>query len=462
MSQRSPSIDSRPPSTAAIPRRDAVASESTHENQRGQLGPDERSGYEAGNEAQWGDTPNPFARVLAASEPTAKSRFLRAAKTLVATLALAALLLTGLFFGKQFLLSQLVASLDGLGSAGKQNRLTQIAGFGTDAIAPLVGQLVADEEAVSATAFELLRKMQNDWITLPPAAGRAAHDRLVDAIANTFAVSLGPPANVEPNDAAGRRAGCSPASRARAQELVQQSVLEFSATPSLNSELLVAANRLLGELEVAGASAVQSPALQPAAPQSAAPRARLVRSAARLRGAADSTPVQSGGRPSTPVQRSGWTDWPPPASMQTARIVRSTAGQTRLGVAASSPGNEGRLQEVPRGVTVPLGRVSSQESVAVGPVPETLQAPAAVVAARRPVDGVIQVAAHQEDASLDTLGSEELLELLGDADRRVRLQAASALAQTQDAAVLAALRQRVVDEPDPHVAARIRRILDLF
>ncbi len=452
----------------------------------------------------WGDTPNPFSRVLAAGEPSAKSRFVRATKTLAVTLALTALLMAGGFFGKQFLLAQLIAGFDELDSAAKQNRLMQIADFGSDAVEPLVEKLAAEEDAVSASAFTLLQQMQNDWITLSPPDAQTAHNRLIRAITTTFCPPLQP----------GRPAGSNPVQRARASELVRQSVLEFSSAPAQSTDLLAAANRLLTELD---AHASTEPTLVDSP----------VKLGAEKRSHSVAKVVQLSGS----IRQSGWTDWPP-GRAPTAQIVRSGMRQAKFDddeqlntpIAAAT-----NLQALPPGVMAPLRQIMPRDASAARDANAAL---APVLAARSPVGRLIQVAAKSDeealatrcDAPLATLseaaligqlaspaaddaelarvelvergfskpqvelaanwsaaGPEERLQLVdslahsgqlesapwlsvafSDPDRRVRLRVASALEKTQDAAVLVKLRQQLGREADPHVAARIRRILDLF
>lgn len=462
----------------------------------------------------WGDTPNPFARVIAASEPSAKSRFVRAVKTLVVTLMLTVLLMAGVFFGRQFLLAHWITGFDDLDAAAKQSRLTQIAGFGFDAIEPLVDKLVAEDDAVSASAFTLLQQLQNDWITLSPADAQSAHHRLIGAIAATFC----PPRKPAPSARqSGQTDRPNPLQRARASELLRQSVLEFSSAPAQSGELLAAANGLLATLDVRAPSQpmlVDSP----------------VKLAAETRPHSVSKVVQF----SSPVRQSGWTDWPP-GRPPAARIVRSGTRQANFSAEqpASSTAARSHLQSLPPGVMAPLRPISPAPTnpapPADAPHPDHAARPAGaamspVLATRHPAGRVIQVVAHRDEevvatrrdaawieqlaspvagqselarmelvqrgltppqvqlarnwstaapaqrlALVDSLAHSGQLEsalwlsvALGDPDREVRLRVASVLEKTDDTAVLAKLRKQLARESDPHVAYRIRRILDRF
>ncbi|MCM2374283.1 HEAT repeat domain-containing protein [Aporhodopirellula aestuarii] len=440
-------------------------------------------------EAAWSDDgPNPFALVLESSEPSIKSRFFRAFKTMIATLALTSVLLAGVFFGKQFLLSRLVAGFDDLDSTGKQSRLVQIASFGVDAVEPLVDKLISDDDAVSESAFTLLQQMQNDWITLKPDAAKAVHGRLMSAIAATYHSHIGESTTLSPRQLA------------RARELVRQTILEFSGsaggerqTSDEVQSLLAGANRLMVALNV------QPPA-----------NATLAKSGVKLMQNDQALEVSPTGR------RSGWTDWPPPSNSTNASIVRS--GSKLNAAAPSSDVPREKLQAVPEGVTVPLTQVE----------PRVIRSPSQVVSARPPVGQTITMTTHLVDSPLSALSDEtvirhlanpdamlagqakaELIQrgfsdaqlemagaialagpldrmrlvdslvhssrlnsgpwlsmLLDDPDRRVRLHVASTLATTlatgKDEAVLERLRQRLTREEDDYVAAKLRRILDLL
>jgi hypothetical protein len=436
--------------------------------------------------------------VLSAAEPSAKSRFLRAAKTLLATLALTLILLSGVFFGKQFLLSRLVADFDSLDATNKQTRLIQIASFGTDAVQPLAEKLFSDDDAVSETAFTLLQKFQNDSITLKPDASYAVHRRLIASIATTSQSRQHAPPTTQ--------------QLARARELIRQTVLAFSpnavpdavatAQPSTVATtggdvpaLLVSANRLLSEL----GTHLNNPAI-------------IVSSGVKISPPSQALSVSSAGRDA------GWTDWPPPSRLPAAQIIRSGTKPEQLGSLESSElpdADSGGLQSVPRGVTVPLGDVASSPSITSPPQP--------VLAARPPVGRVLHMTSHLVDSPLEALSDETVVRhlanpdsmlasrarselvargfsgnqlematalaaagpedrmrladalidspelksgpwlsmLLDDPDRRVRLHVASTLATTQDSAVMERLRQRLAREEDAHVAFRLRRILGL-
>ncbi|WP_236620929.1 HEAT repeat domain-containing protein [Rhodopirellula sallentina] len=437
------------------------------------------------------DGPNPFALVLESSTPSAKSRLLRAVKTMLAIIALTVVLLGGVFFGKQFLLSRLVAGFDELDATAKQNRLVQIASFGSDAVEPLVEKLIAEDDAVSESAFSLLQQMQNDWITLEPESARAVHSRLLKAIASTY------------RERVNASSALSTRQYARARELVRQTILEYSGSPAEGGQtpegvqsLLAGANRLL---------AVLTP---PTSPNATIARSGLKIDPQHAQGETSPTALSATDR------QSGWTDWPPPSQREPGRsanasIVRSGS---KLNQPERGPGDDAKLQPVPEGITVPLTTVE----------PRVIRSGSQVVAARPPVNQPIKMTAHLADSPMAVLSDETVIRhlanpdkllagqanaelvqrgfsdaqlemasaialaspqdrirlidtlvhssqldsgpwlsmLLDDSDRRVRLHVASTLATTNNPAILEKLRQRLNHERDAHVAARLRRVID--
>lgn len=450
----------------------------------------------SGDADAWSDEiPNPFSLVMQAHEPSARSRFVRAVKTMAVTLALTAVLLAAFFFGKQVLLARLLADFDDLDPAAQHARLVQIASFGVAAIQPLVTKLADDRDEVSESAFTLLRQMQKDWLTLSPQTAVGTHAKMIAAIDLTFCA---PGATRSEENSAARSKQL-----ARARELVRQTILEFPppahremSTATDVQQLLASTNRLLADLEGKAAST-----------------AIVVSAGGELDPLGDLSDASGASR------RSGWTDWPPPPQSASAQIIRSGS---RLEIAAdgeirneirsdSDSATSDDLQLLPEGETAPLSQLAPN-------LPEHQES---VVAARRPVGRVIQMSTHVVDSPLAALNDEtvirhlanpdaiwaerargELIQrgfsevqletatalavaspedrirlidalvhksgldsgpwlsmLLDDSDRRVRLHVAAALAQSQDAVIVQRLRERLAREEDAHVAARLRRIL---
>ncbi|TWT95468.1 HEAT repeat domain-containing protein [Neorhodopirellula pilleata] len=463
------------------------------------------------------DAPNLFSLARDSSQSALTKRMWRGIKTMLAVLLVTSALLGSVYLGKQWLLHQLVAGLDELDTTGKQNRLIQIASFGTAAIEPLAERLVDEQDEISESAFVLLQKMQNDWITLGPDDAIAAHERLVTAIANAYGIHDGE-----------QPLASNLTSRhiARGRELLNQTILEFaSLDPNQNATTnrlsglnqtestkvgpVEQATRLLDRMRFSDAS--RSPAFVTTASRRVLPE-----------------------RVSRSDGRSGWTDWPPP---QQDRSVRSTPAQiVRSGGKPDSldePGPQSdRLQPVPSGVTVPLSEIVSPSR------------PTKVLAARQPLPtqiadrtpastpSAVQMATHLAGASLapspltvlddetvirhlanpDALVAEQaktelesrgftpaqmemahaiavagppdrirlvdslvhssqidsgpwMSMMLDDPDRGVRLHVVSTmaamLANRQDPGLEQRLRRRLAREQDAHVAKRIRNVLDL-
>lgn len=345
------------------------------------------------------DTPNPFAMGVANANPTVLQRLWRGTKTVFVTLLLTTALLSAVYFGKQWLLVQLISGFDGLDANTKQTRLIQIASFGNAAIDPLVKRLIDSDDSVSESAFVLLQKMQNDWITLDVSASMKPHEQLVASIGRTYGVQL---------ETAAEDRRLTDKQIARGRELLNQTVLEFASagtgeaialTPE-TSNLIRSANQLLEQLRQTYST--QRPAT-------------LVKNT--------ETTLQN---------RAGWTDWPPKAQ----RLDISP--NSRFGDASPrAPGTpvetSHRLQAVPSGVTVPLSQIVSSARK-----PKVLAAK--LVAVPRPTENLdsiderdsrgestLQMTNHLTESPLAALDDETVIRHLANPDTLIVRQAQSEL-----------------------------------
>lgn len=462
------------------------------------------------------DTPNPFAMAMSAPNRSLKKRLWRSVRTLLATLAITAILLGSVYFGKQFLLNRLVDGLDRLEPTAKQTRLLQIASFGDAAIRPLVACLVDPDDAASESAFRLLQKMQNNWITLDGKSALAAHRVLVSAMQSTYAK------HIREDQTMGDLTG---PQLSRGRELLNQTVLEYAANDSTET----------GSYRSTAAFRADA--------------SEVVRSANALIDVISSRPGSEGsevaGDRSAESRRhigldskTGWTDWPPRS--HSAQVIRSGPRTTSVARGPAvldgisevvSEGAEGspddRLRPISPGVTVPLGQIVTPR-------------PPKVLAARRPVnatgsfaddpasaDSGVRLTTHLSQSPMTALGDETVIRhlanpdamitgqakteligrgftpsqlemaqnlatagpadrirlvdalvhssqfdsgpwlsmLLDDPDRKVRLHVVSTLAPSlandRDPALLKRLRERLDREDDWHVATRIRKSLEL-
>lgn len=467
------------------------------------------------------ETPNPFSLARGPSESALTHRLWRGLKTTAAILLVTGVLLGGVFLGKQWLLHRLVAGLDDLDIAAKQNRLIQIASFGTAAIEPLVDRLVDDHDEVSESAFVLLQQMQNDWVTLEQDDAIAAHERLVTAIAISYGIQKGDqkaPKNLTSQQIA------------RGRELLNQTILEFAALDhdQSHSEVQRAAEHPSSRSLVESANELLDRMRFP----DVAPSPSLMATASRGVASDNGSGLD---------ERSGWTDWPPPNQDQSVRswpaqIVRS--GEKTASADAAEQ-EAGRLRAVPPGVTVALSQIVSPSR------------PTKVLAARRPVEppqdggvvrpsgsgqvgetfqsgaSVVQMTTHLAHSPMTVLDDETVIRhlanpdaliaeqakselvargftpaqmemaqaiavasppdrirlidslvhssqldsgpwlsmMLDDPDRSVRLHVVSTLAATlanrNDPGLVQRLRRRLSREQDAHVAKRLRNVLDL-
>lgn len=455
------------------------------------------------------DVPNPFSLVAQPSGPGISQRLWRGMKTSIATLLVTAVLLGCVYFGKQFLLDQLVADFDKLDSKAKQTRLIQIASFGTAAVEPLVDRLVDPADEVSESAFVLLQRMQNDWITLQQDDAILAHRKLVTAIAISYGMQKSdkpaPESLTQPQIARGR-------------ELLNQTILEFASGSSGDE---VSGNGDQGNRD---ANVSRQTGLLVQSANQLLQRMRLPVSSTNVADRSGTLPNRLSNSNISIEDRSGWTDWPRPStSNRPSARDGNGSGSAQIVRSGGRPGfdddGEG-LKPVPRGVTVPLTQIV------------TPSRSSKVLAARRPIqptrrEPTVQMATHLAESPLTVLDDETVIRhlanpdaliaqqanaelvrrgftaaqlemahavavakpqdrirlidslvhssqlnsgpwlsmMLDDPDRHVRLHVVSTLAATianrKDPAVTERLRRRLAREQDSHVATRLRKVLDL-
>ena len=166
------------------------------------------------------DQPNPFAfAAIEGFQPVnsggksgrgrsnAKAALIKAAKyLLMITVVFAALLAVRQVSGT-WLLNRLTHDFDTLAPTDQQKRLAQIEGFGRAAVPHLVASMAAEQISTGRTAYDILRRFQNQWTVLDPKASTKRHRELVAAI-----ISVAPRL---PDDRTGW-----------ATSLVQQSIME--------------------------------------------------------------------------------------------------------------------------------------------------------------------------------------------------------------------------------------------
>ena len=435
------------------------------------------------------EVPNPFAIASHSDRPRRRIALLSSLKFLVMiALGLALVLAIG-NQSRRWLVNRLTHDFLSLSSIEKQNRLTQLSALGLPAIEPLVGALCDEDVEVARTAYDILRTQQNDWAALEDKDSVAHHCELIDAM-DLIAEQIDDDRTTWTSS------------------LLQQSI---SASVSQDSEatkqLYAAATAMLDRMSLSERSGPSI--LVDSDADENRPRRLTVRS--------QPLPVS----PRDAAEE--WTDWPPPPQQSVQPAIVSASSDQQPRVYRSSANNlrpvETRETITLTDVTYPdqqstnpnpsaddstLESHSSEdfrprEAMDVLPTShlidspletydtksvifwlghshERLRASAKSELVRRGLSEheiviATRIAAGDLQTKLDLVddiarnGSIDprpwLLLLMSDPSRDVKLKTVSVLATIKDPAVEQHLRTHILDEPDPTVAFRIRRLLDL-
>ncbi|MCG8648861.1 MAG: HEAT repeat domain-containing protein [Pirellulales bacterium] len=372
----------------------------------------------------------------------------------------------------QWLADRLAGDFESLAPTEKQRRLIQFSELGQPGIEPLVRALVDSNPDVARSAYDLLRQAQNDWTVLPVPQRRQRHLALVQSI-HEIAVPL-------PDDRTGW-----------ASALLQQSLSESVAqNDDVSRRLYQSANEALGQLSLsqrAGPSVLESGPLRPLVPQ-------------RMEVVAQPLPVANSDA------GLGWTDWPP--ADQPGPVPQAESGDTPGTSSSGAPtvyrSSANRLKTLTPGEAVvlnpvPTPRETSFQADDILPVTNLVDSPTETLEDRSVIDWLgsphqvrreqaklelirrgydgdqIQLASRIANGDvktrielIDAIARADridprpwLLLLLDDSNRDVQMRAISVLATMKDPAVAQELKIRLVEQNDPIVAARLRRVLNL-
>jgi hypothetical protein len=325
------------------------------------------------------DQPNPFAFAAIEGFQTAQSNgkgqspsirsrsggakraVIKAAKYLLLIALVFAGLIAVRHVSGHWLLNQLTHDFDDLAAEDQQKRLAQIEGFGRPAIPTLVSAMAAQQTTTGRTAYDILRRFQNQWTVLDEKASTQRHSELVAAIANV--------APRLPDDRTGW-----------ATALVQQSILK-SVDQETNGKknLYRSANETLAILahdHRSGPSILGSPGSTEStndSPSNFTPQQTTAdpssRTPQRLLAKARPLPVEktdAGGQ---------WTDWPPGSGNNVARsdtpsIYRSgssTLGSSSMGSSKLNNQTSVRLRPVVPNQAVQLKPIESIDNIVSKP-----------------------------------------------------------------------------------------------
>ena len=442
---------------------------------------------------EFGDlSENPFA-VSARKEKSSQRRDLVRAFQIFVVVALATGAVVILSNQRQsWLASRLTADFQNLGATEKSERLSQIAELGVFSVEPLVNSMVDKDPGVARFAYELLRTAQNDWTVLPIEEQTSRHSMLIEAL-NNIAIEF-------PDHRTGW-----------GTSLLQQTLLLASGHNDAPSRMLhERANHAIGVLSLsrrsgAGGSQDDFDVTQPRRlevravplpvavvksvdewttwPPNQETGSRFT-SLGKIQQAAQLGPaVSNAGAPS--LYKSGAARLQPiganetvdlrdvsaiPAS-QDASVATQTVGPHRASYLSLS-----ETSQVTR-VDSPLGTFDDESVMRWLASPHSvLREKGKLELVSRGFDGTeiaIATRIHTGDVRekielIDALSGTQmidprswLLRLLQDESRDVRLHTISILGSMDDPAIAERLQSHLVDERDPTVAARIRRVLNL-
>ena len=399
--------------------------------------------------------------------------------------------------GPKWLVHRLTRDFASLTAPEKKERLVQLADLGPPAIPCLVQTMADPDLEVARAAYELLQQAQNNWSVLDPSDRAERHAAMVRAL-KPLAVQL-------PDDRTGW-----------GTSLLQQTLMETVDRNSDDARLLYSeANQAIASLSLTtrahSGDSVPEPLSMDVDHDSEDPREPK-----RLSIRAQPLPVDQS------RAAEAWTQWPPPRETryeQQEVVADAFAQGSRAGAHSSETAGRNdspsvyrsgsKLQPVGPREGIVLGTVGNSQAVSpqpadqasptIQPVTHLLDSPletyddASVmrwlgsehVALRDKAEseltrrgyGPSEISLATQIVTADTQTRLELvnqiaqspnvdprpwlLMLLQDPSRDVKLRAISVLATMNDPAISQRLQLHLVDEQDPTVAARIRRVLKL-
>ncbi len=429
--------------------------------------------------------PNPFSAQARSKPPAKRLAWTKAWKTLVlVAVGLSVTVVIG-SQNRRWLVFRLTEGFESCTPVEKRQRLLQISELGAAGIPSVVRAMNDDDIDVARTAYDLLRHSQSEWTTLKRKDTCRHQEILIDSL-QEIAVHL-------PDDRTGWASG-----------LLHPVILDcVNQSDETSRQLYNRANQTLEMLALSerpGPSVLSHQPLEPLIPQRLSVPARPLPVAA-------SQPADS------------WTDWPPSAQpiaigVASPQPAELTSEQPTEAVSQSPSvyrSSSMQLRPLPPDEAVVLRELSPSETALrhetsyqpppaeIRPVANLVDSPmetlddrsvmqwlgsphlalrekAKLELIRRGYTGS-QITVATRLASDDVRVRMELVDviardgtidprpwlvmLLDDESRDVQLRAISVLATMNDPAVNQELRMRLVDQTDPIIAARLRRVLNL-
>jgi hypothetical protein len=424
---------------------------------------------------------NPFALELSKPKHSRRKSVVSALKFLLLVAGCLAVTLLISSQSRRWLVHRLTHDFDSLSGQAKQARLIQIADLDALAIEPLVKALADDDMNVARTAYELLRQSQTSWTVLEHGEQQRRHASMVEALAS-IAIHM-------PDDRTGW-----------GTSLLQQTILATVERQDDQSTDLYRdathAIELLSLSDRSGPSILSAQPLDPLTPKRLTIRSEpLPLSFSGLESDSQVTETPQPASTSTIVSRSSSTDSSQPPQSTDPSVYRSST--VRLQPIDPDEPVILRDLEQPRETSYQTGdhqQADEIQSVAhlvdspmetfdnksvmhwLGSPQQVLRDKARLELISRGFDDTqlhiaTQIASgdvQSRIALIDSIARSDsidprpwLLMMLSDKSRDVKLRVISVLATMKDPDVSSQLRMHLVDERDPTVAFRIRRVLDL-
>lgn len=446
---------------------------------------------------EFGDSSdNPFAIELSKPNTSRRKSVGSAVKfLLLVAICLAATVLIG-NQSRRWLVHRLTHDFHALSGQDKQARLIQIADLDALAIEPLVSAFADDDINVARTAYDLLTQAQNSWTVLEPDEQERRHASMVQSL-TSIAVHL-------PDDRTGW-----------GTSLLQKTILMTVEARDPQSQALYRsathAIEMLSLSDRSGPSILSPEPLDPLAPKRLAIRAKplpLSLSALESGGPTiaeagtaaalprDGQPLANAASPDSIASQAGDAPQSHPTARQEPSVYRSSS--TRLQAvdpnetielrAVGQPSETSyqtndvqeasdEIQSVTHLVDSPMETFDDKSVMHwLGSPHQALREKARLELINRGFDDTqlniaTQIASGDVQtrmALIDAIARSNsidprpwLLMMLSDTSRDVKLRAISVLATMKDADVDGRLKMHLVEERDPTVAFRIRRVLDL-
>lgn len=428
---------------------------------------------------------NPFAVPLGRKNPSRRKALVSAAKFLVVVAIALGVTLVVSTQSQRWLAYQLTNNFDTLPAKEKSLRLVQIAELGALGIEPLVGAMVDEDVEVARTAYEMLRKTQNEWTVLEGQQRMQRHQLLVESL-RAIALDV-------PDDRTGWGTSLLQQTMVAAIDREEQQSRELYDRATQAMKLYALTDRpgqsVIPDDSMSGSPRRLTVTSEPLPVARASfldewnHRAPAQETSARI---AASGPAS---QPTSPqVETTAIPVASPPPTQKVASVYKSTAhrlqdvntqegdGLNELATFESSRRQDG-IQTVTHLVDSPMTTFADVSVMRwLGSPHQALREKAKLELISRGFDDTAITIATRiavgdvptKLALVDALaGAAEvdprpwLLMLLQDESRDVKLKVVSVLGTMNDPEITGKLQMHLVDESDPTVVARIRRVLKL-